>query len=214
MKNIILIAPPAAGKGTQAKILEKKYDYYHISTGDLLREAAKTDAFIANELRLGHFIDDDTTLSLFEKELSNDKYQNGYILDGFPRNLYQAIKYDEIIENYNIEIGHIIVIDLTYEEALKRVLGRLTCTSCGAIYNETEPTMKPNIIGKCDKCDGNLYKRSDDNEESFKKRYDTYLEKTEPVIKHYENKYKVNHIVSINIDNTLKEIESIIKAGE
>jgi adenylate kinase len=214
MRNIILIAPPAAGKGTQAKLLAKECGYLHISTGDLLREAAKTNSFIANELSLGHFIDDDTTLKLLEEELKKDIYKKGYILDGFPRNLYQALKYDEILEKYGIDLGHIIVIDLTYEEALRRVLGRLTCSSCGAIYNETEPTMAPKIIGKCDKCNGDLYKRSDDNETSFVKRYESYKEKTEPVIKYYESKYKVNHIISININTTFNNILEIVESGD
>lgn len=214
MKNIILIAPPAAGKGTQAKLFKEKYGYSHISTGDLLRKEALTNTFIASELSKGHFIDNSITLNLLEKELFNEKHPNGYILDGFPRNLYQAKEYEKIISKLNLDIGHIITIQLTKKEALSRVLGRLTCGSCGAVYNETEPTMVPKVKGICDKCDSSLYKRSDDNENSFLKRYETYLKQTEPVIEYFKQKYTVHNIVSINIETTFNKITEIIESGE
>jgi adenylate kinase len=210
MRNIILIAPPAAGKGTQSKLIEERYGIPHVSTGDLLREAAKKDEHIRNELKLGHLINDDVTLSLLKEELKSDKYQNGYILDGFPRNLYQAYKYDEILKELNLDIGVIVVLELSYEEAKNRILGRLLCSNCGAIYNETEPTMIPKTNGICDKCGHDLYKRSDDNEETFKKRYQTYLEQTEPIIKYYETMHHVHYIESINIDSTFDKIKELI----
>lgn len=214
MKNIILIAPPAAGKGTQARLFVDKYGYNHISTGDLLRKEALNNKFIADELSKGHFIEDKITIDLLEKELLKNNFEKSYILDGFPRNVYQAKKYEEMLSKYNLDIGHIIVIDLTYEEALSRVLGRLTCSLCRAIYNETEPTMVPKETNICDKCGSTLYRRSDDNENSFKKRYDTYLKQTKPVIDYFEKKYEIHHIISINIKTTFNKITEIMKAGD
>jgi adenylate kinase len=211
MRNIILIAPPAAGKGTQSKLIEEKYGIPHISTGDLLREAAKKDEHIKNELELGHFINDDITLNLLNEELKKDKYKNGYILDGFPRNLYQANRYDEIITSLGIDIGLIVVLELSYEEALERTLGRLICSNCGAIYNETELTMIPLNKGVCDRCGHPLFKRSDDTEVTFKKRYETYLNQTSPIIDYYKSKHEVNFIKSININNTFEEITKLLK---
>jgi adenylate kinase len=211
MRNIILIAPPAAGKGTQSKLIEERFGIPHLSTGDLLREAAKINEFIKEELRLGHLINDDVTLSLLKEELVKDKYRNGYVLDGFPRNLYQAYKYDEILKELKLDIGLIIVLNLTYEEAKNRILGRLICSQCGAIYNETEPTMNPKEQGICDKCGSTLYKRSDDNEETFKKRYQTYLEQTQPIIDYYEKVHNVYYIESINIENTFNKIKTLMK---
>ncbi len=210
MSNIILIAPPAAGKGTQAELLSIKYDIPHISIGDLVR-ASVTDDDTKNLLREGNLLDDDLICCILEKRIQKSDCKNGYILDGFPRNLKQAKMYEKLIYKLNFDLGIIISIEVSKDEALRRVLGRLTCNNCGAVYNETEPTMIPNENGTCKKCGSILERRSDDNIESFMKRFETFIEETKPVIDYYNESHDVHFIKSINIETTFNEIDNIIR---
>ena len=180
MKNIILIAAPAAGKGTLSDLLVKKYDYLHISTGDLLREVSKEmtelGQKIAKMLKNGELVTDEIVFELLENKLR--QVDKPYILDGFPRTLNQAYKYDELIQKLNKDLGIVVVLNCDYEILKKRIVGRYLCKDCGSIYNTLTGVNTPKQEGICDNCGGDLYKRSDDNEESFKTRYETYLEKT------------------------------------
>ena len=209
MMNIILIAPPAAGKGTQAELLSKKFDIPHISIGDLVR-ASINDEKTKDLLREGNLLDDNLICCILEERIQKSDCSNGYILDGFPRNLNQAKMYEKLIAKLNFKLGIIIAIEVSKDEALRRVLGRLTCNTCGAVYNETEPTMLPNENGTCKKCGSILERRSDDNIESFMKRFETYYEETKPVIDYYNESHKVHFIKSINIETTFKQIDNII----
>lgn len=213
MNNIILIAPPAAGKGTQAKLISKKYNLPHISTGDLLREAGKNDINIQNILSNGLLVDDNITLDLVKKRIVKADCKNGYILDGFPRNIYQTKQYVQMISELGFDIGKIIVLTINKEDAIKRVLGRLVCSNCGAIYNETEMTIKPNSLGLCSKCSSPLVKRTDDTEETFNKRYTTYEGETKPIIEYLEQQHRLYYIESININKTFEQIEDILRGG-
>ena len=215
MKNIMFIAPPAAGKGTQAELIEERYKIPHISTGDILREIAKENSEIGNyvheTLISGNLVKDEITYQLIEKRLSEDDCKNGFIIDGFPRNYEQAIAYDNILEKLGYEIGIVIAIDIDKKELEKRITGRRICDSCHAVYNINEEAKKPIIESVCDKCGGKLRQRNDDNIEAFQNRYVTYQAKTEPIIKHYEEKkvlYHVNGNQSIN--QIFNDIEKII----
>lgn len=211
MKSIIFIAPPAAGKGTQSVLIKDKYGIPHISTGDLLRNEALVDEHIKSELALGHFIADDITLNLLKKRLQKEDCNNGYILDGFPRNLNQALAYEKILGELNKQLGVIIVLDLDRAIALKRIVGRLSCTTCGAIYNDMLSDMMPKQIGICDKCGSKLSKRSDDNETTFNTRYETYQTQTAPLIDYYQGKHLLYHVNSgISKEYTFAAIEKII----
>lgn len=200
MKSIIFIAPPAAGKGTQAKMVSEKYHLPHISTGDLLRAASKEDTelghFIHEQLSTGGLVDDEVTIKLLKERLSKDDCNNGYILDGFPRDVEQAIAYDELLENLHKELGHVIVLDLDKKTAMDRIVGRLSCSNCGAVYNSLYENMKPKEEGMCDHCNSPLSQRADDNAETFEHRFDTYLKRTEPLIDYYEKKGVVSHVYS------------------
>ncbi len=216
MKNIMFIAPPAAGKGTQAEIVVKKYNIPHISTGDILREISKEDSevgeYVRETLASGQLVKDEITYQLIEDRLKKDDCKNGFIIDGFPRNLDQANEYDKILERLNYEVGNVILIDIDKEILEKRITGRRLCEECGAIYNINDESMTPKVESVCDQCGGKLYQRSDDNLESFKTRYQTYLDKTEPIIEHYK-KQGVLKVVDGNdtIDNIFKRIDEIIK---
>ena len=212
MKNIILIAAPAAGKGTLSDLLVKKYDYLHISTGDLLREVSKENTElgqkIAKMLKNGELVTDEIVFELLENKLC--QVDKPYILDGFPRTINQAYKYDELIQKLNKDLGIVVVLNCDYEILKKRIVGRYLCKDCGSIYNTLTGVNTPKQEGICDNCGGELYKRSDDNEESFKTRYETYLEKTKPLIDFYEKKGNLYYIDSQTIDTMLKEIEDLL----
>ena len=185
MKNIIFIAPPAAGKGTQAKMLSEKYNIPHISTGDLLREeAAKSTELgmmIKDIISSGKFVSDQIITSLLEKRLMREDCNNGYILDGYPRNLEQAKIYEDLLKNLNKDLGIVIFFDIDKELAKKRTLSRIVCPECGTSYNLEVTALKPKLEGICDKCNSRLNIRSDDNAESFITRFDTFKEVEEIV---------------------------------
>ena len=215
MKNIIFIAPPAAGKGTQSILLREKYNLAHISTGDLLREASLEDSergqYILNCLKEGNLVSDDITIELLTERLSKDDCKNGYILDGFPRTVDQAIQYESILKNLNKELGVVIFLDIPKEIALKRIVGRQVCPSCGAVYNDQIDISKPKIQNICDICGHELQKRKDDNETTFNIRFETYMKKTEPLIKHYEELGVLYKINEVDKEKVFKRIEEIIK---
>ena len=137
--NIILIAPPAAGKGTESEKLIKDYSLTHISTGDLLRKEINSNTPIAKEINdciaKGELVSDDIILKLIENRILEDDCKNGYILDGFPRTITQAKKYDEMLEKNKLDAGFVFVIDIEKELAKSRIVGRRSCPECGRVYN-------------------------------------------------------------------------------
>ena len=215
MKNIMFIAPPAAGKGTQAELVVEKYGIPHISTGDILREISKEDSeigkYVQETLASGQLVKDDITYQLIEERLKKEDCQNGYIIDGFPRNLDQANEYDKILDRLGYEIGNVIYINIDKKILEKRITGRRICENCNTIYNINDENNSPEIESVCDNCGGRLYQRSDDNLEAFETRYQMYLEKTEPIIEHYRNK---NVLVEIDgndtVENIFKKVDEII----
>lgn len=215
MKSIIFIAPPAAGKGTQAVMLKEKYGIPHISTGDLLRGARNNDddnsRLIAKLQDEGKLVPDELVLALLKSRLEQSDCKNGYILDGFPRNIEQAKKYEEILSDIGMELGNVILIDLKKEIAEMRISGRVSCPKCGAVFNTLIEESKPKVENVCDNCGTELVHRNDDSVETYGVRYQTYLDSTAPLIDYYRNK-NVLYTVDGNIskDETFKQIEVII----
>ena len=134
MKNIMFIAPPAAGKGTQAELVVAKYNLPHISTGEILREISKEDSelghYVAETLASGNLVKDEITYQLIEERLKKEDCQNGFIIDGFPRTLDQAIEYDKILAKLNYDVGNVILINIDAKTLEKRVTGRRICENC------------------------------------------------------------------------------------
>lgn len=198
MKNIILIAPPAAGKGTLAEMLVQKYPLAHISTGDILRDVAKRNdeigSYVVEMLSRGELIKDEIIYRLLEERLLEPDCENGYVLDGFPRNVEQAVQYDKILEKLNKELGYVIVIDIEKDLLKQRITGRRICKNCNAIFNINSKEKKPRQESVCDDCGGPLYQRNDDNLEAFEHRYQTYLEKAKPLLDYYEKKKVLYHV--------------------
>jgi len=214
MKNIIFIAPPASGKGTMSELLIEKYGYTHISTGDILREMAKVDDELGHTikdlLQKGELIPDDIVYSAVERRLAMKDLDNGYILDGFPRNLSQALEYDKILEKIHRDLGVVIELITDKETLERRITGRRICSECKATYNVLTGVNTPKNEKVCDKCGGMLYQREDDNYESFQNRYQTYLDKTLPLVDYYKEKNVLHSVSSLKPEETIKEIEAII----
>ena len=190
MLNIILMGPPGAGKGTQAKVLTAKYGVPHISTGDMFREAIKAGTplgkLAASYINDGHLVPDDVTIGLVKERLSQDDCKNGYLLDGFPRTIPQAEALEKISKEIGREIKYVINIDTPKEELVKRICGRRVCKVCGAPYHLIN--VKPKIDGVCDICGGELVQRPDDNEEALNIRLEAYNKQTKPLLEFYEKK--------------------------
>lgn len=212
--NIILLAPPAAGKGTQAEVLKDYYNLNHISTGDLLRNAASVEDDFGKNLKKmlesGELVSDDIVLEVLNKYLKTLSDMN-LLLDGFPRNLYQASKLDEILEENNSQVDYVFLLNVPKNILLDRITGRRLCKSCGKIYNVNIESVKPKKENVCDECGSILTQRTDDNSETFEIRYKEYQEKTELLIDYYRNKnvlYEVDS--SVSKEDTFEQIKNII----
>ena len=218
MKNIIFIAPPAAGKGTMSEILEEKYNYKHISTGDILRDIAKNDDELGKKiselLQKGELVPDEIVYEALKRRLLMNDLDNGFILDGFPRNLNQAREYDKILDEVGKKLGVVIYLDTPKDILEKRIVGRRICSSCGATYNILTGINTPKKDGICDKCGSKLYQRDDDNSESFKTRYETFINQTYPLVDFYKKRNVLYNIDSIDPFDTMRKVEEIINDND
>ena len=217
MKNIMFIAPPAAGKGTQAEKVVEEFNIPHISTGEILRDVSKEDSevghYVLETLKSGNLVKDEITYQLVKERLQKDDCKNGYIIDGFPRNIEQAKEYDRILNELEYEVGNVILVDVSEETLAKRITGRRLCEDCGTAFNLNIDGLKPQVESVCDKCGGKLYQRSDDNLESFNTRYNTYKEKTEPIIDYYAKKGVLKKVDGDRpVEEVYKDVRKIISA--
>ncbi len=208
--NIILMGPPGAGKGTQAEKLVENLGLVQISTGDMFRAAMKdnTDAGVKAKSYIdqGLLVPDEITNDIVKERLVQGNFGNGFILDGYPRNVFQAESLEKISEELNIKIDAVVNIDVDFDNLIGRLSGRRICRDCGATYNLK---FKPSKVeGVCDKCGGELYQRSDEDEETVKTRLNTYVEQTQPLIDFYTNK---GELISINGDQAMDDVFNDIK---
>ena len=216
MKNIIFIAPPAAGKGTQAKLVSTEYNIPHISTGDLLREeitnGSEIGISIKKDMESGNLVSDEIITTLLKNRITLSDCQNGFILDGYPRNLVQAKKYNELLNELNIDESIVIFFDIDKEVALQRTLSRVICSNCGSSYNLLVEDLKPQKENICDRCNSELKTRTDDTEEVFKHRFDTYIKSTKDLIEYYENLGLIHKIDASHkdADEIFEEVKEIL----
>lgn len=184
----MIIGPPGAGKGTQARLLSEKYGYPQISTGDILREMAQADTELGQEIKAtlasGKLVSDEILAEVIRTRTSRADCENGYILDGFPRTVNQAHQLEELAEQQRKNV--MLVRVKVHEDVLfKRLTGRRTCSKCGEIYNVySRPTRQEGI---CDSDGQPLKQRSDDNEDSVVRRFEEYKSSTAPLIEYYRN---------------------------
>ena len=214
--NIILFGPPGAGKGTQADKIVKNFNLYKVSTGDLLREEIKNNTDLGKKIKptvdKGLLVSDNIINYLILNILSDKKFYNRLIFDGYPRNLEQAKNLHSYIKKYKQKISCVLNLNVDKESIIKRIVGRQTCANCGLIFNEYfKPASRKNHS-----CDPKfLNKRTDDNEKVIINRFETYLNKTLPILDYYKEQNLLHHINGLlKIDQIFEEIRAIIASLE
>lgn len=209
MKVIIFISPPAAGKGTVSSLISKKYNYPHISIGQMLRDYSKDNQELSNQISSGKLADINIIMDILTERINQKDCRNGYILDGFPRSIEQAENYERVIDNSNVDL-YVFVLDVDYSVAKERSLNRLVCSTNGEVFNKNLISERDGSL--YDECLGPLIKRKDDNEEVFNKRFKTYLETSEELIDFYRKRANVFHIdANKEIKEVFNDINKILE---
>ena len=207
-----MFGPPGSGKGTYASRLSVKLNAPHISTGDLVRDEIKKQTDLGKRISdyssRGQLVPDKTICELLQKRISQPDCKSGFILDGFPRTIPQAHELEKISST-----DLIINLDVPDDVIIERLSTRLTCKSCGAIYNER--SLKPRTEGKCDKCHGQLYKREDDQPKVIQERLNVYRNQTQPLLEYYQKTGQIRNVsnkeASVPPDKIVQEILKIIE---
>ena len=206
--NIIIFGPPGAGKGTQSDKIASKYQLFKISTGDLLRNEIKKGTLLGKKIEeivnSGTLVSDNIINDLIEKVISDKECKNKIIFDGYPRNVEQAKNLNNLLKKYEQKIHLVISLRVSLDLIIKRITGRLVCSKCGNTFNEFFNPAPPNLTC-CE--DGTLKRRSDDNVETAKKRYETYENLTKPLLEYYS---KSGLLKSISGENKIEEIAAKI----
>ena len=213
---IILFGPPGAGKGTQAQRIEKNHGLVQLSTGDMLRAAvaAKTHygQKAAEKMAAGQLVSDDIVIGIIADRIKEDDCKNGFILDGFPRNVAQAKALDVMLKEEGVKLDAVIQMEVDDEALVDRVSGRYTCAKCNEGYHDTN--LKPKVEGVCDVCGGTEFKRrADDNAETVGKRLEEYYAQTAPVLPYYAEKgilQQVDGMAAIN--DVTAQIDAVLAA--
>ena len=194
--NILIMGAPGTGKGTMSQLIKEHYDVVHVSTGDMLRQAVENKTALGLKVQeymsAGALVPDEVIHNIILERLAKDDIKKGFLFDGYPRTVKQAIDLDEILGKLNMNIDCIINLDVDVEILKERITGRRTCRNCKEIYHIKN--MPPKVEGTCDLCGGELITREDDTLEALMKRLDEYYASTKPVIDYYEKTGLVHNI--------------------
>jgi adenylate kinase len=210
--RLVLIGPPGAGKGTQARLLCDRYAIPAVSTGDMLREAERSGSALGREAQRymveGRLVPDDVVIGLVDQRLDADDCKPGFVLDGFPRTVAQASALDAMLRRRGLAIDAVLGIDVPRATLVERLAGRLVCRKCGTMFHRTfDPPATPRV---CDRCGGELYQRDDDREESISRRLDQLAKDVAPVAAYY---HQAGLLRSIDGTGTREQVMQRINAG-
>ncbi len=215
--NIILLGPPGAGKGTQAKILERKYGMIQLSTGDMLRAAVAAGTPLGRKVKelmdSGGLVSDDIMISLIGERISQPDCAKGCILDGFPRTTAQAEALDKMLAERGLKIDHVIEMKVDEDALVKRITGRYTCAKCGEGYHDE--FKRPKKEGVCDVCGSTEFvRRPDDNPETVKARLAAYREQTAPILPFYREKGILRTVDGMaSMEEVSRQIEAVLNGN-
>ena len=210
--RLLIMGAPGAGKGTQATLIREHYNIPHISTGDMFRQAMASDSELGrlakSYIDKGNLVPDDVTINIVKDRLSQDDCKKGFLLDGFPRTIEQAIALDKLLKELNVKLDAVINIAVDDSVLIERISGRRVCPNCGASFHLV--VSKPKVEGICDVCGHALIHRDDDKPETLKVRLNNYYKKTEPVLSYFEKQGLVKDICGIG---DIQEIfQNVIKS--
>ncbi len=207
--NLVLLGPPGAGKGTQAKVLSKDLALPHISTGDILRDAVSKDRPLGKKAKeymmKGALVPDKLVIDIVKDRLTNDDVRGGFVLDGFPRTLEQAKMLDTTLSKINKKLDVVLYFKTSLYTSIARLSGRRVCRKCGANFHIKN--IQPKKNGACDYCQGELYQRKDDTEETVRHRWSVYMDETTPLIDYYK---KTGLLEEISGDLDVNELNNIL----
>jgi len=210
---LVFLGAPGAGKGTQAAVISRKLELAHIASGDLFRQAVEKGTELGKSVKAymdkGALVPDEVTIQLISERLNEPDCKAGCVFDGFPRTIEQAKALDKMLASRGQSIDKAIYIEVPEKELLKRLGGRWICRKCQTPYHEV--SSPPKITGKCDKCGGDLYQRSDDTEETVRERLKVYFAQTTPVLDYYKAEGKLAPVNgSLGIEEVAEKIFDVL----
>jgi adenylate kinase len=214
--KLVLLGPPGAGKGTQAKMLTERFDIPQISTGDILRAAVKDGTPMGVKARTfmdaGNLVPDEVVVGIVRERLQKDDCAGGFILDGFPRTVAQADALKQTLHSLGKELDAVVSLEVDTEALVERLTGRRTCRACGRGFHvKFDPSR---VDGKCDACGGDLYQRDDDREETIRKRLEVYHQQTSPLVSYYREEDLLVTVDGMQeIDSVQEQILSELQAA-
>ncbi len=212
--NIILLGPPGAGKGTQARILMDELGLVQLSTGDMLRAAVKAGTEVGQKakaiMEAGRLVPDDVVIGVVSERLDQPDVARGVIFDGFPRTVAQAEALDRLLAEKGMQLDAVILMEVDDEELVRRISGRFTCANCGEGYHDDYK--RPEVDGVCDKCGSTEFnRRADDNAETVRARLEAYRAETQPLVEYYRRQGKLKTVDGMaGIDEVSREIREAL----
>jgi len=212
--NLILLGPPGAGKGTQARKLQDERGLIQLSTGDMLRAAVKSGSDIGKKAKAvmdaGKLVSDEIMIAMIEERIDQPDCKKGFILDGFPRTEAQAQALDAMLGRKGLRLDHVIEMAVDEKALTERIVGRYTCAKCGAGYHDS--FQKPKVAGVCDVCGGKEFtRRADDNAETVRTRLEAYRKQTQPILPYYKGKGVLKSVDGMaEIDEVARQIGAVL----